>query len=291
MKLQLRTYKFILLISASIILYGFDNSPYENTNTYIKSTATLDKKYQNKVFYVEGSGEGAAAEIRLNDIPIGYLSSGGDSEMKHIQVELNLITGKNKLSVYPTSNKGTTVVRLVRHTEGDWIDGVGGETLLVIRTENDNSPVHKEVTLLKKKPHWSWLDTDIISDSESHKEAISFAKSFYNDLKDLKNLDEIITALNPIYSDMSTIDPEITLAIRNKELRQDLLKNSKKEIWQFDNIDTLSFTAVLVGNGRLYDLRRADGSPLIRTCQNSKWDRITYRNIIGRKNGVWQFYR
>jgi len=285
MKLQLKTYKLILLITVSMILYGY------NSVTYIKSTSIVDKKHQNNILYVEGSGEGTTAEIRLNDIPIGYLSSGGDSKMKHIQVALNMVTGKNKLSVYPSSNKGNIAVRLVRYTEGDWVDGVGGETLLVIKTENDDSPIHKEITLSKKKPHWSWLDADIISDSESHKEAIIFAKSFYNNLKDLENLDKIITALNPIYSDMSAIDPEITLSIRNKELRQNLLDNSKKEIWQFDDINTISFTAILVGNGRLYDLRRADGSPLMRTSQNSKWDRITYRNIIGRKNGVWQFYR
>ncbi|AXT58390.1 hypothetical protein J8L88_19710 [Aquimarina sp. MMG015] len=291
MKLKLKTYKFIFFILASIIIYGFNTYPLDNTNTPIKSTSITAEKYQNKILYIEGTGEGTGAEIRLNDIPIGYLSPKGDSEMKHIQVELNIVTGKNKLSVYPSSNKGNIAVRLVRYTEGDWIDGVGGETLLLIKTKNDDSPVHKEITLSGKKPHWSWLNADVISDPKSHKEAIAFAKSFYNNLKDLENLDEIITALNPIYYDMSAIDPEITLSIRNKELRKSLLENSKKNIWQFDDIDTLSFMAIPVGNGRLYDLRRTDGSPLIRTSQNSKWDRITYRNIIGRKNGIWQFYR
>ncbi|WP_299220195.1 hypothetical protein [uncultured Aquimarina sp.] len=251
----------------------------------------MNKKSQNKILYVEGSGEGTTAEIRLNDIPIGHLSSGGDAEMKHIQVELNIVTGKNTLSVYPSSNKGKTIVRLVRYTEGDWVDGEGGETLLVIRTEHDDSPIHEDIELSKKRPDWCWLDADIVTDRKSHKEAIAFAKSFYNDLKVVKNVNKIVTAFDPIFEDMSAIDPEITLSIRTKELKEGLLKNSKKEIWQFDDIDTLSYTAIPVANGRLYDLRREDGSPLIRTSQNSKWDRITYRNIIGRKNGVWQFYR
>ncbi|WP_299442440.1 hypothetical protein [uncultured Aquimarina sp.] len=272
------------------LLLSFISSRPDTKNCQ-KETPQMHSQAKEEFLYVEGYGDGNTAEIRLNDIPIGKLTSGGKFEMIHKHASLHVLSGINTVSVYPDSKEGKIWVRFVKYAERDWADGKGGETLLLIETNNNNEPVHKQIELKNNTPHWSWLDADIISDPESHKEAIAFAKSFYKSLEKVENIDEIVTAFDPIYKDLSAIDPEIKVAIRTKELREGLLKSSKKEIWQFDDIDTLSFTATSVGNGRLCDLRRADGSPLIRTSQNSKWERITYRNIIGRKNGVWQFYR
>jgi len=240
-----------------------------------------------KKIYVEGEAEGTDAEIRVNDIPIIYLKA--DSDVKSVLIEINLLSGTNTLSIIPTGKEGSVITRIVAYKVGEWVDGRGGETLLLLKTEKGKT-ITGTVELSTNRPEWEWLTADIVTDDTSHKEALEFAKSYYNSLKvgDSKVMAE---ALLPLHIDQSKLDPEVTLEIRSKEIIDVFTGVATDEKWKWDDINDIVFHAKPVANGRLYELLREDGSNLFRTNLKDKQGRKNFSRMIGRKDGKWQFYR
>ncbi len=240
-----------------------------------------------KKIYVEGEAEGTDAEIRVNDIPVSYLKAGSD--VKSVLVEINLLSGTNTLSIIPTGKVGSVITRLVAYKVGEWVDGRGGETLLVLKTEKGKA-VTGTVKLSSDRPEWEWLTADIVTDKTSHKEAIEFAKSYYKSLKE-GDTKVMTAALLPLHTDESKLDPEVTLEMRNKAFSEDFTGVITDKNWKWDDINDIRFHAKPVANGRLYELLREDGTELFRTNQKDKLDRIFFSTMIGRKAGKWQIYR
>ncbi|PKH50034.1 hypothetical protein CXF68_04640 [Tenacibaculum sp. Bg11-29] len=261
---------------------GIDTESYTNISIAEENPMSIIKK-----IYVEGEAEGTDAEIRVNDIPIIYLKAGSD--VKSVLIEINLLSGTNTLSIIPTGKEGAVITRIVAYKVGDWVDGRGGETLLVLRAKKGKT-VTGTVELSANRPEWEWLTADIVTDNTSHEEALKFAKSYYKSLKE-GDTKVMVEALLPLHMDESKLDTEVTLEVRSKEIRDDFTGITIDEKWKWDDIKDIVFHAKPVANGRLYELLREDGSSLFRTNLKDKQGRINFSRMIGRKDGKWQIYR
>jgi len=101
----------------------------------------------------------------------------------------------------------------------------------------------------------------------------------------------MVAVLLPLHIDQSKLDPEVTLEVRNKEIRDDFTGITTDKKWKWNDIKDIRFHAKPVANGRLYEILREDGTSLFRTNLKDKQGRINFSGLIGRKNGKWQFYR
>ncbi len=265
----------VFLITISIAAFSNQTSAGDDTVKIVQQ------------IYAEGEATGVNAEIRLNDIPIAQLVENED--VKSFHVEINLVSGNNTLTIIPADKSGSVAARLVAYNLYDFVDGVGGDTVLVVRTKNgETSSI--TVDLGSERPKWSWQSADIVTDKTSHQEALSFAKSFYRALQQ-GDTQKIAAALKPVHVDHALLTPSFSAEARDKESADYLPGIISDEIWQWDDIKDIVFRAIPVANGRLYDIRREDGSTLFRTRQKDRFERYTFYSMIGRKDGQWRFYR
>jgi len=57
----------------------------------------------------------------------------------------------------------------------------------------------------------------------------------------------------------------------------------------YDDIDSIAIKLIPIANGTLFEVIREDGTFLFRTSDKNEFS-VGFKSIIGRKNGVWQFY-
>ncbi|GAA4107890.1 hypothetical protein GCM10022393_03500 [Aquimarina addita] len=254
-------------------------------------TNTMDMQDEEKFIYLEVYGEGSHVEVRLNDIPVTTLKTNttetgyGNS---YTQAQYFVMPGINTLSVYPLTNKGKTFIRLVNFTKADGSTARDkGETLIKIEIDNNDTPVHKEVTLASDRKNWSWMEVDQINNKKDKEEARSFATSFYKTMVsgDIQNM---IIAMDPILNYKITAKPETKKETLITEITKGLSMAFNDECI-FDDINTISIDLVPIANGKLFLVKRKDGTTLFRTSDKSEFI-VGFKDIIGRKNGVWQFY-
>lgn len=239
-----------------------------------------------KMIYVEGFTKGSETEIRVNDIPLGTIALNGQMFAK--QVERHVLPGKNTLSIHPTTESGSSAIRLSLYPEDAFVDGKGGEE--IGRTQTANGKVATlEFELDNNRPQWQWVDADIVTTAADIKDAEKFAKKAYGYLANT-DAEHFTPLLKPLFEDMATHDATISAKNRLEGFKTKLKTRKGQPIWQFTNIDDIDIVLTPVANGRLINISRKDGSPLFRTAQESRSERISYYNIIGRKEGEWAFY-
>ncbi len=271
----------LLVVFLSFETFALQRSTFKKENTMYQ------KKSKKEFIYLEISGEkGAKIEVRLNDIPAGELITEGENGSGNSFSNIKYYTkpGSNTLSVYSLSEKGKATVRLVRYFEGQSTGKGEGKTLIEIIVENTKLPTHKEIVLASSSERWSWMDVDLITDEKSEREAMDFVRRFYKTMEK-SNVDEMIKALDPIINDELRSKPNTT--------KEKLVKNWTKFMKMafngdntYDDINKISVQLTPVANGKLFEVKRKDGSLLFRTSDTS----VAFKNIIGRKDGVWKFY-
>ncbi|WP_378183407.1 hypothetical protein [Aquimarina sp. SS2-1] len=275
---------FLFLLLAA----GFCNNRIFSNKT-IQNHVITNQEKEEKLLYVEIYGEkGSNIEVRLNDIPISKISITDEGYGNSVAAaDHYAITGINTLSVYPLSKKGITTIRLARYKRGDITGKDSGETLIEINIENDDTPVHQKIELPASRTRWSWMDTDPIDNEKAREEAIAFSKAFYKILQQ-NNIEKMIEAVDPLLNDELLSKPETT---KEKIVEQwtEGLKMAVTEKDVYDDIDTIEIELIPIANGKLFEVKRKDGSFLFRTSDNNEYV-LGFKDIIGRKNGVWQFY-
>jgi len=259
----------------------------EASNDVFNPAIIMNQETEEQYLYIEISGEkGAKVEVRLNDIPASELIIEGENGSGNSFTNVKYYTkpGINTLSVYSLSEKGKAIVRLVRYLKGQTTGRGEGETLAEIIVENTKSPIHKEIKLPSKNERWSWVDADAITDEKIELEAMGFVKRFYK-IMGKSNVDKMIEALDPIINDELRSKPNMT----KEKLVQDWTKFMKMAFNSentYDDINKISIQLTPVANGKLFEVKRKDGSLVFRTSDNS----VGFKKIIGRKDGVWKFY-
>lgn len=277
-------------ISLLFLLFTLSFSFQKKTSNASKETIMTNQETKEKFLYLEIYGEkGASAQVRLNDIPACELSASDENSSGNSfsQVKYYVKPGRNTISIYPLSKKGKLTIRLVNYTKGGFTGRDKGEELINVIIENNFNPIHKQIELAMDRKKWSWMDTDIITDNKSKEEAIDFAKNFYKIMKQ-NNIKEMISVADPIITYDLISKPNITKEelIKRWEKGMKMAFNDKNI---FDDINTISIQLNTIANGRLFEVKRKDGSDFFRTSDKSNFV-VGFNNIIGRKNGVWKFY-
>jgi hypothetical protein len=176
---------------------------------------------------------------------------------------------------------------LVNYKKGDITGGDSGEVLVKIVIEDNYEPVRKQVELSSDRVKWEWMNTDVITDNKSKIEAIDFAKHFYKMMEE-SNITEMITAADPLLSYQLTSMPSLTKEKLVAQWKENMTMMFTSENI-FDDINTISIQLIPIANGKLFEVKRKDGSMLFRTSDKSEYV-VGFKKIIGRKNGVWKFY-
>ncbi len=250
----------------------------------------MNPETKEKFLYLEIYGEkGASAEVKLNDVTACELSANDENSSGNSlsQVRYYVKPGMNTISVHPLSKKGKATIRLVNYTKGGFTGRNKGEELMNIVIENDYTTVYKEIELSSDRKKWSWMNTDIITDDKSKDEAIDFSKKFYK-IMEQNNITEMISAADPILGYDLISKPNTTKKRLVKQWERGM-KMAFNDENVFDDINTISIQLIPVANGRLFKVKRKDGSDFFRTSDKSDFV-VAFNNIIGRKNGVWKFY-
>ncbi|MFD2564630.1 hypothetical protein [Aquimarina rubra] len=270
-----------------VVGYFGNNLAFSNNITQKRMIINQDKK--EKLLYVELYGEkGSNVEVRFNDIPISKISitdkGYGNS---FAAADHYAIPGINTLSIYPLSKKGITTIRLVKYSKGEITGEDSGETLLKIIIENDDTPIHKQITLSSNRIRWSWMDTDNIDNKKSKEEAIAFSKEFYKIMQQ-NNIEKMIKTADPIINYELVSKP----GTQKEKIVKEWTKGLKMAFTDqdiYDDIDSIDIQLVPIANGKLFEVKRKDGSFLFRTSVENEFP-VGFKSIIGRKNGIWQFY-
>ncbi|MGY3794858.1 hypothetical protein [Aquimarina sp. 433] len=269
-------------------IFIFNTLVFPQSNNHIDTS--MNQGEIEKFLSIEIYGEkGSNIKVRLNDIPVCELLIENKEGYGNAFTLANYyaIPNINTVSVYPLSKKGSATIRLATYKKGEITGENNGKTLLKINIKNDDTPVHKQVTLPSNLKKWSWMDTDIITDKSSKEEAIAFAKSFYKTMEE-GNINAMVTAADPIIGYEVLSKPEIS----KEDLINEWIKGLKMVFTDqniYDNIDSISIRLTPVANGKLLEVTRDDGSWLFRTSEKNEFP-VGFKSIIGRKNGVWKFY-
>ncbi|WP_405207811.1 hypothetical protein [Aquimarina sp. LLG6339-5] len=250
----------------------------------------MQQEEPEKFLCIEIYGKkGSNVKVRLNDIPVCELLIENEKGYGNSLAFVNYyaIPGINTLSVYPLSQKGAATIRLARYTKGEITGENNGETLIKIEIKNNNTPIHKKIELSANRKRWSWIDTDIINDKKSKKEAITFSKSFYK-MMEQNDISRMITTADPILNYEILSKPETSKEKLIEEWTKGLnLAFTEKDI--YDDIDSIRIKLTPIANGKLFEVTREDGSFLFRTSDKNEFP-VGFKSIIGRKNEVWKFY-
>ncbi|WP_298548316.1 hypothetical protein [uncultured Aquimarina sp.] len=102
------------------------------------------------------------------------------------------------------------------------------------------------------------------------------------------NISEMIAAADPILSNELISKPDL----KKEKLVKEWTKGLKMAFTDqdvYDDIDSISIKLTPIANGKLFEVKREDGSFLFRTSDKNEFP-VGFKSIIGRKNGVWQFY-
>lgn len=271
---------FILLLISFKTNKKNDSTPQKNI--------MITQEAIEKTPIIEISGEkGADIEVRLNDIPVSKLSLDKEgSGNSFSQVKYYLKSGINTISVYSFSKKGKATIRLINYKKGDLTGSDDGEKLVEIIVDNDDTPIHKNIEL-SSDIRWSWVDTDNITDKKSKEEAITFAKKIYQFMIE-NNVEEMVAAADPILDYDIVSKPNAS-----KEQLVEQWTKGLKMIFDgsniFDDINSIEIELVPIANGQLFEVKRKDGSLFFRTSDKNE-SMVGFKNIIGRKNGLWNFY-
>lgn len=248
---------------------------------------------RQKGLLLTAQGENIKAEIRVNDIPICRISPKYSSCV--LKVTDYLESGDNSLTIITTDSKHKIWARITEHYKDEKIkfyDSKGfnnekriGELVKV--TEAIKTAIFSSSLEGIK---WQWKNNDILNDKEDRQEAINFAKSVYASLQKGESK-KIMPLYEPLHENRSiTTGVAIDAFKKKSEKMINAIPGNPKPIWKWDNIDAITIVPVKIANARLYDLRRIDGSPFLRTSQEDKFRRITFSNKIGKKNGKWLFF-
>ncbi|WP_405572086.1 hypothetical protein [Winogradskyella sp. Asnod2-B02-A] len=256
----------------------------------LHAVAIENNQSQEKVWYVEVEGnDESSVEVRLNDIPVCRLSldpeDGSGSSVTRVKYYTQ--PGTNTLSIYPLSKKGKSTIRLVVYTKNEDTQESVKDVLAEVVIDNDDSVVHKQIELSSDIKEWPWLSTDTITDENSKKGAINFVNDFY-EIMVQNNVKEMIVAADPILTYDLMSDPNMN----KQELVQEWTENMEMMFNDeniYDNIETISIQLIPIANNKLFEVKRKDGSPVFRTSYGSEFT-VGFKNIIGRKNGIWNFY-
>ncbi len=273
-----------------LFLLTLNFSFQKKANNTSKKTIIMNQETKEKFLYLEIYGEkGASAEVKLNDVTACELSAIDENSSGNSlsQVRYYVKPGMNTISVHPLSKKGKATIRLVNYTKGGFTGRDKGEELMNIVIENDYTPVYKQIELSSDRKKWSWMDTDIITDDKSKEEAIDFSKKIYK-IMEQNNIKEMISAADPILTYDLISKPNTTKEGLIKQWERGM-KMAFNDENIFDDINTISIQLIPVANGRLFKVKRKDGSDFFRTSNKSDFV-VAFNNIIGRKNGVWKFY-
>ena len=276
----------LLFLSVALLSFSIKKEP---RNTLINATI-FDQNSIEKFLYLEIKGEkGSSVEVRLNDIPACKLSieNKENSGNSFAQVKYYVKPGINTITVYPLNNRGKATVRLVNYKKGDITGGDSGEVLVKIVIEDNYEPVHKQVELSSDRIKWEWMNTDVITDDKSKSEAIDFAKHFYKMMEE-SNVAEMIAVADPLLSYQLVSKPNLTKDKLVAQWKENMTTMFTSENI-FDDINTISIQLIPIANGKLFEVKRKDGSMLFRTSDKSEYV-VGFKKVIGRKNGVWQFY-
>ncbi|MBW1295032.1 hypothetical protein [Aquimarina litoralis] len=271
-----------------LMIVGFSTFVFPQDKNHVDKS--INQEETKKFLCVEIYGEkGSNVKVRLNDIPVCELLIKNEDGSGNAFTFANFyaIPDINTLSVYPLSKKGSATIRLARYKKGDITGENNGETLVKIEIENDDTPVHKKIKLSPNRQKWSWMETDLITNESSKKEAIAFAKSFYKTMQQ-SNVEEMAAAADPIIGYEALSKPETS----KQELINQWTEGLKMVFTDqntFDDINSISIKLTPIANGKLFRVTRADDSPLFCTS-NENESNIGFKDIIGRKNGVWKFY-
>jgi hypothetical protein len=278
----------LIYICSLLICFGScikeDNSALER----LKNVDSSNKKINLSSLYIEGFAKNANCEVRVNDIPLGIISTG--KQMFYKSAERHLLPGENTVSIHPQNINGIAAIRIAIYQQGEWVDGKGGKELGEIQTDKGKVAEIK-ITLDNDRPVWLWTTADDITSAVAQQEARDFIKKAYQLLVS-GDAENFIPLLTPYYKDLEKYNPSFKFQtqIEDSKVKLEGHYEKKDAIWKFTNYNEMEIVLVPVANGKLLDVRRIDGSPVFRTYQDNKIDRITYFNIIGKQNGKWEFY-
>ncbi len=237
----------------------------------------------------DGADAGVNAEVRVNDIPVREGIFTGS--LSQISVRFCLLSGENTVSIMPYSTTGSVTVEMTRYPifPNGRIDRGGEELLLSIKSEGGER-VTGTINLPSERPSWSWLKADFVDNDASREEAITFSKVYYTAYVEA-DADILVPAKMPIFEDFDRQSPAFDIDSRSEGFGIKMKSFLGRDDWVFDDLDGIEFDVVPVANGKLFSVRREDGSALFRTNQEDPFDRIEGYTIIGRKDGKWAFYR
>ena len=245
-------------------------------------------------------GDNITAEVRINDLPLCNITPKDSSCVRGIS---SYLTGeKNKIEIVSSTDKGKIWARLyeisssettmVFSTDAYKDEDIEGQILKV-------NKLNKEVdfTSLVKGLDWEWKNNKVLN-SNDEKEAIAFTKHIYTTLQK-GEIDSILSTFEPLFINETQVinnsgmaGDDIEKNALKDELKTDvnLIVKDKDPVWQWDDFDSVELVLIKIADGRLYDLRRKDGSPFIRTSQKGEFGRFTMSNKIGKRKGQWFFF-
>lgn len=269
---------------------------------FISAGIAMSKTFKEitKKSGIRVQGNNITAEVRINDIPLCKITPDDSSCVRG--VSSYLIDKDNTIEIISSDKKGEIWARvyeinssettMVFSTDAYKDEDIEGQILKV-------DQLNKKVTFTSsaKGLDWEWKN-NIVLDSSDEKEAIAFVKSIYTSLQK-GDYNNYVLASEPLHINQSQIINNSGMAGKDidkntisSELRNDISRILKKNdpIWKWDNFDDLELVIVKIAGGKLYDLRRKDGSSFIRTSQDDKFERFGMANKIGKKNGQWFFF-
>lgn len=240
------------------------------------------------ILYVEAIADRGSAEIRINDIPIGVVTA--ESGLYSRMIEDYLLPKENILSIHSENKNSIAKARIAAYKEGEFVDGKTGRTFIHthLSPEKSNNSAGGELATDRKR--WSWLDNPTLNTERDKQDALEAAKAIYQDLVKA-NVAALISTLDPWLTEVGSTYSQVTKKQRVDDLTKRVERLKSTDLWSFDSFDSIKIKLIPAANGRLYDLRRDDGTPLLRTNQSTNKQWFAVGNLIGNENGSWKIYR
>lgn len=253
---------------------------------YIGSFTVSSEERSNFILYAEAIADRDDVEVRINDIPVGIA---GSNKLFSRMIEDYLLPKENTLSLHALDTDSRGKARIAAYKEGELLDGKAGRTFIHTHLTSTKKMSLVEGELAPERTLWSWFHNKPLNKS-NEEDAIEAARSIYRNLVDA-NTEKLILSLTPYLSEVGSTYSKTTEKQRVDDFVNTINRIKSKDIWSFDKIDEIKITLVPVANGKMFELRRDDGSPLLRTNQETRKEWFSIGNMMGLQNGEWFIFR
>jgi len=271
-----------------------------NNNIQISDSTNIETKNETrKRLELTVKGENITAEVRINDLKVCIITP--DNSENRSPISFDLKDSINTLEIISSDRKGSIWARITEITSNE---GALVFNFSDLKDEDQEGQILK-LTVLNKKVSFTssvkgnvdseWKNNEILDNSDIE-DATAFANRMYTAIQK-GDFDNFLSLYDPLFINQSKRLPNTNVAHRTAELRNELKEDitsiieDKDPIWQWDDFNDIQLNFVKVADGRLFQMQRKDGSPVIRTSGNDHWGRIEYSNTIGKKEGKWYVFR